>query len=75
MNYSLSNRILEFSRVNQLAVSFQNANVNNKKMAAIDFRDPEILTFFQNLEEHQVKYILFEDLQWPFMAMYARPAI
>jgi len=46
MNYSLSNRILEFSRVNQLAVSFQNANSNNKKMAAIDFRDPEILAGF-----------------------------
>ncbi|MFN7494325.1 MAG: hypothetical protein ACK5RG_15510 [Cyclobacteriaceae bacterium] len=58
MNYSLSNRILEFSRVNRLAVSFQNANANNKKMAAIDFRDPEIFTFFQNLEDHEVKYIL-----------------
>ncbi|MFN8886190.1 MAG: hypothetical protein ACK5WF_01900, partial [Cyclobacteriaceae bacterium] len=58
MNYSLSNRILELSRVNRLAVSFQNANANNKKMAAIDFRDPEIFTFFQNLEDHEVKYIL-----------------
>ena len=58
MNYSLSNLILEFSRVNQLAVSFQNANSNNKKATAIDFRDPEIFAFFQNLEERQVKYIL-----------------
>ena len=47
-----------FSQVNNVAIAFQNSNIKNKKMAAIDFRDPEILSFFRNLEKHNVKFIL-----------------
>jgi len=54
----IQERITLFSQVNNVAVAFQNSNTKNKKMAAIDFRDPEILLFFKSLEEHNVKFIL-----------------
>jgi hypothetical protein len=55
---STEERLRLFSQVNSLAVAFQNANKKNKKMAAIDFRDPDILHFFKTLQTHKVKYIL-----------------
>jgi len=54
----IQERIALFSQVNNVAVAFQNSNAKNKKMAAIDFRDPEILSFFKSLEEYNVKFIL-----------------
>jgi hypothetical protein len=51
-------RVLELSRVNRVAVAFQNANLKNKPMAAIDFRDPEIMDFFRVLQKLEVKYML-----------------
>lgn len=51
-------RIQLFSQVNNVAVAFQNANKKNKKMTAIDFRDPDILSFFKNMQQENVSYIL-----------------
>jgi hypothetical protein len=51
-------RVLEFSRVNRVAVAFQNSNHKNKPMAAIDFRDPEIMDFFRVLQKLEVTYII-----------------
>lgn len=52
------NRIELFSKVNEVAVSFNNANPKNKTMSAIDFRDQDILKFFRDLEMKNVKYLL-----------------
>jgi hypothetical protein len=51
-------RIELFSKVNEVAVLFNNANPTNKNMAPIDFRDPDILKFFHDLEVEGVKYLL-----------------
>lgn len=51
-------RIELFSKVNELAVSFNNANTTMQKMTAIDFRDDDIYTFFENLQTENVQYIL-----------------
>jgi hypothetical protein len=54
----IQKRIELFSQVNNVAIAFQNSNKKNKKMSAIDFRDPEILSFFKSLKDHNVQYIL-----------------
>jgi hypothetical protein len=54
----IKKRIELFSQVNNVAVAFQNSNKKNKKMSAIDFRDPEILSFFKSLQEHHIRFIL-----------------
>lgn len=54
----IRDRITLFSKVNNVAIAFQNSNKKNASMAAIDFRDPDILLFFENLEKHKVSYIL-----------------
>jgi hypothetical protein len=46
------------SKVNELAVGFNNANPNNPSMSAIDFRDGEVRKFFRSLEQNEVKYLL-----------------
>ena len=46
------------SKVNELAVNFNNANPKNPNMSAIDFRDSEVLQFFRSLEQNEVKYLL-----------------
>ncbi|MBI1766993.1 MAG: hypothetical protein HY015_03480 [Bacteroidetes bacterium] len=51
-------RIELFSKVNEVAVLFNNANPTNKNMSAIDFRDEDILKFFRDLELKKVKYLL-----------------
>ncbi len=51
-------RIVQFSKVNELAVSFNNANINNTNMSAIDFRDSDILQFFRSLKKWEVNYLL-----------------
>ena len=51
-------RIELFSKVNELAVSFNNANQSIPKMTAIDFRDEDIYKFFENLEAGGVRYLL-----------------
>jgi hypothetical protein len=51
-------RVLEFSRLNRVAVAFQNSNLKNKPMAAIDFRDTEVMDFFRTLQKLEVTYIL-----------------
>ncbi|MBS1505370.1 MAG: hypothetical protein JSS79_01880 [Bacteroidetes bacterium] len=51
-------RIELFSKVNELAVSFNNANPTSSPMAAIDFRDSEVFQFFSDLEKKDVKYLL-----------------
>src|SRR6266699_3734649 len=51
-------RIELFSKVNEIAVLFNNANPTNKNMSAIDFRDDDILKFFRDLETRNVKYLL-----------------
>ncbi len=51
-------RIELFSKVNEVAVLFNNANPTNRNMSAIDFRDEDILKFFHDLEEKKVKYLL-----------------
>jgi hypothetical protein len=51
-------RIELFSKVNELAVSFNNANPTSSPMAAIDFRDSEVFNFFSDLEKKNVKYLL-----------------
>lgn len=51
-------RIELFSKVNELAVSFYNANPKLKKMAPIDFRDEDIYQFFLSLQNHDVQYLL-----------------
>jgi len=51
-------RIELFSKVNELAVSFHNANQSIPKMTAIDFRDEDIYKFFENLEAARVRYLL-----------------
>lgn len=51
-------RIELFSKVNELAVSFNNANQETTNMSAIDFRDEEILQFFHSLEKREIKYLL-----------------
>lgn len=51
-------RIELFSKVNELAVSFNNANQSIPKMTAIDFRDEDIYKFFENLEAEDVRYLL-----------------
>lgn len=58
MNASTEERIRLLSKVNNVAVAFRNANSKNKKMAAIDFRDPEVLSFFKALAQNDVKYML-----------------
>ncbi|HTH54874.1 MAG TPA: hypothetical protein VL728_02430 [Cyclobacteriaceae bacterium] len=51
-------RIELFSKVNEVAVLFNNANPSNKSMTPIDFRDEDILKFFRDLESEKVKYLL-----------------
>lgn len=51
-------RIELFSKVNELAVSFNNANPSSKKMVSIDFRDDDIFKFFHSLQQREVKYLL-----------------
>ena len=51
-------RIELFSKVNELAVSFNNANPLSSPMSAIDFRDTEVFRFFRDLEQKNVKYLL-----------------
>src|SRR5258706_6985364 len=51
-------RIELLSKVNELAVSFNNANPDTPIMSAIDFRDGEVLQFFRSLEQKDVKYLL-----------------
>ena len=51
-------RIELFSKVNELAVSFNNANPSSKPMSAIDFRDNDVFHFFHDLEKKDVKYLL-----------------
>lgn len=51
-------RIELFSKVNELAVSFNNANPLSSPMSAIDFRDTEVFRFFHDLEQKNVKYLL-----------------
>ncbi len=51
-------RIKLFSKVNELAVSFNNANQSIPKITAIDFRDEDIYKFFENLEAAGVQYLL-----------------
>ncbi len=51
-------RIELFSKVNELAVSFNNANQSIPKMTAIDFRGEDIYKFFENLEAAGVRYLL-----------------
>ena len=51
-------RIELFSKVNELAASFNNANQAMPKMTAIDFRDDDIYRFFENLQSCDVKYLL-----------------
>src|SRR5258707_732 len=51
-------RIELFSKVNEVAVLFNNANPINRNMSAIDFRDEDILKFFRDLEKKNVKYLL-----------------
>lgn len=51
-------RIELFSKVNEVAVMFNNANSSNKNMSPIDFRDEDILKFFRDLEKENVKYLL-----------------
>ncbi len=47
-----------FSKVNEVAVAFNNSNSANRNMTPIDFRDGDILKFFRDLEEQDVKYLL-----------------
>lgn len=54
----IQERLTLFSKVNSVAVAFQNANKKNSTMAAIDFRDPEILSFFKSMETEKVEYLL-----------------
>jgi predicted nucleotidyltransferase len=51
-------RIELFSKVNELAVSFNNANPSSAKMVTIDFRDDDIFKFFRSLQDKEVKYLL-----------------
>src|SRR5258708_28308947 len=51
-------RIELFSKVNELAVSFNNANPTSAPMSAIDFRDTEVFQFFRDLEKKNVRYLL-----------------
>lgn len=51
-------RIELFSKVNELAVSFNNANPLSSPMSAIDFRDKDVFQFFHDLEKRKVKYLL-----------------
>ena len=51
-------RIELFSKVNELAVSFHNANLSSTKMVSIDFRDDDIFKFFNSLYKREVKYLL-----------------
>jgi predicted nucleotidyltransferase len=51
-------RIELFSKVNELAVSFNNANPSTTKMVTIDFRDEDIFKFFRSLQDREVKYLL-----------------
>lgn len=51
-------RIELFSKVNEVAVLFNNANPSNKNMVPIDFRDEDILKFFRDLEKENVRYLL-----------------
>src|SRR5260221_14553600 len=51
-------RIELFSKVNEVAVLFNNANPTNRNMSAIDFRDEDILKFFHDLGGKKVKYLL-----------------
>lgn len=51
-------RIELFSKVNELAVSFNNANTAMQKLTAIDFRDDDIYNFFENLQTENGQYML-----------------
>src|SRR5688572_22303648 len=47
-----------FSKVNRLAVSFNNANPKHQAMAAIDLDNDEIVSFLKKMQEKKIKYLL-----------------
>ncbi len=65
-NKEYQERIELFSKVNELAVSFNNANPSTKPMSAIDFRDAEVFQFFRDLELKNVKYLLVDGFAMAF---------
>lgn len=68
-------RIEFFSKLNETAVLFNNANPANKNMVPFDFRDKDILKFFRDLEREKVKCLLVVVLLWHFTGMSERHMI
>lgn len=58
MSTEIHDRLILFSKVNRVAVAFNNANSSTKRMAAIDLTDDDVFMFLKTLERLQVKYLL-----------------